>query len=158
MARFKVRPGAELPHNGVVLTEADPAVELPRAVGNEVRHLVYEVNENDEAVSPPAWALPLEGRPTHEHSGVLRAQRDELLAKQSSLAELIDQKTAELMSLGGERASVIADITAINQEILKLEAAPPEPVAVQQLPVLTKVVEPDTKLDASDVDASQEGE
>lgn len=51
MSRYQVRPGAVLPHNGLVL-EAGAIVDLPRHVAADsiVRDLVQEIDETGEPV------------------------------------------------------------------------------------------------------------
>lgn len=93
MARYRVRAGRQLPHNGQVL-EAGEIVELPRHVGADsvVRDLVDEVDEAGNPVLAPL-DNDLERFRPHEQVTLLEARlaeaeaRVEILKSQLALAK-----------------------------------------------------------------------
>lgn len=91
----RVRPNAQLSHNGTVL-EAGAEVSLPPRIAYEVRHLVDEVLPSNEVrhigpdeVAAAELADTLEhARPEHR-LGILLAAKDELLARRQPADEAL---------------------------------------------------------------------
>jgi hypothetical protein len=114
MARYQVREGRQLPHNGQVL-EAGEVVELPRHVASDsmIRDLVEEIDEAGNPVLAPL-VNDLERFRPHEQVTLLQGR----LAEAKARVETLEAQIAE-----AEAASAHRDPVAPAQPLVVAETA-----------------------------------
>lgn len=124
---YRVRDGAVLPQNGELL-EGGARVDLTRAVGHDVRHLVEPLDPAGNVIDPPTpEQVELEERPVHEHVSILQHRRALAVASLAELQAVATDARRTADAAQGDVAKLTAVIAAIDAELAK-PAPEPEPI------------------------------
>lgn len=126
---YRVRASQRLPHHGEIFEEGT-TVALTRAVAAEVRHLVDPLGADGQIVdAPTALQVELESRPAHEHEGILRRQRADLVQQLVDLTDIAQRTAATATAAAAEVARTQAAIAAIDTQLAPAPAVETPPAS-----------------------------
>lgn len=133
--RYRVRPGRQLPHEGLVL-EGGAEVDLPRHVAHDVRHLVDPIDAAGQVLEPPTpEAIEVEARPAHEQRQLLEARRTVLMLQRADAELLVTHTREAARTAQCDLEMLDTTLAFIDRQLAESAAVPaPPPAPVKLIP------------------------